>query len=311
MAGGSTPLFSICMPTYEDAAAVRRAIAGLQRQDVQDWECVIQDDSSSAGIARVVAALHDPRIRYARNVPALGAPRNWNKVLSEARGNYVSLLHQDDFYATPNVLGSVQEALESRHALIAVCARGIWEKHAPPSVYRRNGRAVRAFLRQFPQRSLVVNRLGHPSVLFVQARLATIPFDEALCYFLDTDWYARLWQEAAGAVAYLPAAVVGLERGRAGQLSGQCLRQLAATADELDRVLEKWQASPCQAALAQARFFAAHLRQLPHGGLEALQKRLRGFSFGQDIVFGSVLFCLMGHMLYRWLRRKLGFAAWG
>lgn len=311
MARGSAPLFSICLPAYEDASAVRRAIASLQRQDRQDWECIVSDDSSSAHIEQAITELHDPRLRYSRNIPALGVPRNWNKALSGARGDYVSLLHQDDFYETPNVLGAVAAALGDRQAMLAVCARSVWKNHAPCGIYRRNGRAVRHFLRQFPQRSLVVNRLGHPSVLFFQARLAAIPFDATLRYFLDTDWYARLWREADGAVASVPEAVVGLEMGRAGQLSGQCTRELAVTADELDHVLEKWQASPAQAALAHARFFASHLRHVPHGGREALAKRLRRFSFGQKIVFGGAVFCLIGHMFYRGLRRTLGCPPWG
>lgn len=305
------PLFSICLPAYEDASAVRRAIAGLQRQENTDWECLIRDDSTSTRIGDVIAGLADPRIRYRRNAPALGVPRNWNAVLSEARGTYVSLLHQDDFYATPNVLDAVRQALADGQAGCAVCARSVWRHGVRVGAYRRNERAIAHFLREFPQRSLVVNRIGHPSVVFVRARLATVLFDERLRYFLDTDWYARLWQAAKGAVVYLPDAVVGLEMDRTGQLSGQCTRQLAATARELDAVLEKWQATPRQAALAQARFFASHLRHLRPEGRQALIQRLRRFSFRQKIVFGGAFFCLLWHMLYRALRRGLGLTPWG
>lgn len=310
MVGTRAPYFSICIPAYEDAAAVRRAVESLLGQDMPDWECVIGDDSPTGAVAAVVRSMADPRLRYSRTRPPLGAPRNWNRVLSLATGRVVSLLHQDDFYDAPHVLSAVRTAFDDGRTRVAVCGRSLWHERTRVAVYHRSDRAVRHFLQDFPQRSLVVNRIGHPSVVFLERRLC-VPFDAGLCYFLDTDWYARLWRQADGAVTYLPQAVVGLEMGRSGQLSGQCVRDLGATADELCRVLAKWRATPWQEALAHARFFAAHLRQFRHGWLAALGRTAQGFSLWQKGVLGGAIAVLTWHMLYRALRRSLGLAPWG
>lgn len=39
--------FSIIMPTYNQAAFIRRAIASLQRQTYSEWELIIVNDGST------------------------------------------------------------------------------------------------------------------------------------------------------------------------------------------------------------------------------------------------------------------------
>ena len=304
--------FSVCIPAHEDAAAVRRAVERLRSQSVGDWECVVSDDSRSDAVEDCVSGFGDARIRYFRNAPSLGAPANWNAALRKARGRIVTLLHQDDFYSSPDVLLHVQRAFASGGIRVAVCARELWRNGAPCARYADNRGSVAAFLRRFPQRSLVVNRMGHPSVIFLEARLAGILFDERLLYFLDTEWYSRLWREAGDSgVCHVPEAFVAQEMGRPGQLSARCVLEMRGIAAELAAVLEKCRATPEQEAQAFARLFVSHARHLGRDGLSVAFETFRSFSPWGKMVFAGIAGVLSLHMLYRGARKFLGLRPWG
>ncbi|MBD5627671.1 MAG: glycosyltransferase [Desulfovibrio sp.] len=302
------PIVSICLPAYEDEMAVRRALKSLECQTLSSWECLIGDDSVSDAIQKLVAKNRDPRIKYIRNIPAKGVPQNWNYLISMAKGHFITLLHQDDFYINQDLLNSVVEALNSARTNLAVCAYSIWKKEKIVARYNNGEKNKQRFLIDFPQRSLIVNRIGHPSVIFFHKELKSVLFDTSLCYFLDTDWYARLWQ-AGGEPVYVPEAEVGIEKGRNFQLSQSCIKNFDLIDHELERAFKKWQASPRKVATGFARLYASQLRNISRTW-PTLRKRIFLLSPEQRLHFSLALFPLMGHMGYRAMRKCLGFAPW-
>lgn len=88
------PTVSICIPAYARPAELRAAIESVVSQDFEDLEVVVRDDSG--GLEPVVREVADARVRYFRNPVTLGMARNWNAVLDQARGTFVSLLMDDD-----------------------------------------------------------------------------------------------------------------------------------------------------------------------------------------------------------------------
>lgn len=304
-----TPLFSLCIPAFEDAAAVERALACLRRQSVTDWECLVSDDSRSDAVAEVVRACADPRIRYEKNTPALGVPANWNQALAQARGEYVSLLHQDDFYQQETVLEQVAGLFVRERCDVVVCACRRWQEGRECGRHTGGARHLRHFLRDFPGRSLVVNRIGHPSVLFLRREKGIPLFDASLRYFLDTDWYARILKQG-GRACFLSSAFVDVESGRQHQLSASCTQALERTAAELRHALERNGATAAQTAQAYARFYASHARHWRSGCSAALGRTLRAFGWAQRGVFCLYFTACLVHMGYRGLRKFLGFCAW-
>ena len=96
-----TPLVSVVVISYNDAARLRRAIASLQRQSLRSIEIIVVDDASTDDTEAVVANLvtQDPRIRYERlpeNSGGCSAPRN--RGMSLARADWVMFCDSDDEY---------------------------------------------------------------------------------------------------------------------------------------------------------------------------------------------------------------------
>ena len=91
----SSMLFSICVPTRNRPDLLREAISSALAQDYPDFEVVVVDNASDADTARAVGQF-GRRIRYYRHSQLLSMPDNWNSCLRLARGDFVTILHDDD-----------------------------------------------------------------------------------------------------------------------------------------------------------------------------------------------------------------------
>lgn len=95
------PLFTIAIPAYK-SQYLKEAIDSVLNQTISDFELLIVNDASPHNITAVVNLYDDERIRYVINDSNIGGDdpvKNWNKCLSLAKGEYFSLLCDDDVYA--------------------------------------------------------------------------------------------------------------------------------------------------------------------------------------------------------------------
>lgn len=108
----STPVVSICIPTYNRPELLREAVRSCVDQTFGDFEIVITDNSDGDASERVILQVGDPRIRYHRNERNLGGAGNFTKALALARGQYVKWLMDDDLMK-PAFLARTVAALEA------------------------------------------------------------------------------------------------------------------------------------------------------------------------------------------------------
>jgi glycosyltransferase involved in cell wall biosynthesis len=114
------PLVSVLMPTFKQAAFIRRAIESLRAQTLTDWELLIVDDGSPDETGELVKVyLPDSRFRYYRleHNQGLGYALNW--ATNQARGRYIAYLPSDDVYY-PDHLARLIELLDTQpHVYLA------------------------------------------------------------------------------------------------------------------------------------------------------------------------------------------------
>ncbi len=97
------PELSICIPAYNGAKYLGKAIQSVLGQGYRDYELLIVDDQSSDNTEEIVRSFTDPRIVYYRNDARRGLVGNWNHCLSLARAAYVCVFHQDDMMYAGNL----------------------------------------------------------------------------------------------------------------------------------------------------------------------------------------------------------------
>jgi glycosyltransferase involved in cell wall biosynthesis len=109
---------SVCMPTARDASVIKRALASVLAQDLEDFEILVGDETGAAEPA--VVAADDARIRYFRNPHRLGFSANHVALLDRARGRYIAILHDDDWWE-PTYLSSMARVLDEETDVGLVC----------------------------------------------------------------------------------------------------------------------------------------------------------------------------------------------
>lgn len=106
---GGVPITSVCIPTYSRPYFLAEALDSVLDQTDQDFEIIVGDDGAQG--ESVVRKVNDPRVRYLRHPKRLGIAGNWTAILDAARGDYLSLLMDDDRWA-PTFLERMRAPLD-------------------------------------------------------------------------------------------------------------------------------------------------------------------------------------------------------
>jgi GT2 family glycosyltransferase len=93
------PLVTIGLTTFNAADSVERAVASALAQTWRPIEVVAVDDSSTDGTSGVLASLasRHSEIKVYRNQTNGGGAVSYNRVLAEARGEFVAFFDDDDY----------------------------------------------------------------------------------------------------------------------------------------------------------------------------------------------------------------------
>jgi len=96
------PILSICIPAYNRPLWFRRGLRSMIESGLacqSKIEIVITDDSDDQACQAIAEEmLKGWRWSYEHHSIALGMAQNWNRAISLAKGRYVMILHDDDFF---------------------------------------------------------------------------------------------------------------------------------------------------------------------------------------------------------------------
>lgn len=115
--------FSIVIPAYNGAKYLERTLLSVINQTRKPDEIIVHDDNSSDE-TRLVCDKYQAEISYYLNTEGpSGFVNGWNRAIQFAKGDYISILHQDDIFY-PTFLEEAERVLnqnpEIQH-LFAVC----------------------------------------------------------------------------------------------------------------------------------------------------------------------------------------------
>jgi glycosyltransferase involved in cell wall biosynthesis len=183
------PTFTVVIPVYNRAEALRDAIASVLQQTWQDFEIVVVDDGSSDDPRSVVDSFRDRRIRFERQANAGGGAAR-NRGIDLAQGRLVAFLDSDDVFL-PHHLASMRARLDGRRNH-AGYARMLVERGGG-RVFVKPPRAIQQ--REHMATYLLCDRGFVPTITLVveRALAATVRYDETLPFAQDTDFAIRLF----------------------------------------------------------------------------------------------------------------------
>jgi len=119
------PVLSICIPAYNRPKWLRRAILSILKTPATQQvkvEIVVSDDSTITGCKQLVEQLlkqWQGDWQYQQNSPSLGMAANWNQSIRMATGQYVLVLHDDD-YLEPDAVSHMLRAISDSNGASAL-----------------------------------------------------------------------------------------------------------------------------------------------------------------------------------------------
>jgi glycosyltransferase involved in cell wall biosynthesis len=189
----SPPKVSICIPAYCQVEFLRVALSSLKEQTFQDYEVIVTDDSPDHSVENLLAEFEfNGRLQYVRNEPRKGSPANWNEAVRRARGDYIKVLHHDDYFNSTDALACFVGLLDN-HPEVFFAFSGSSVKDVVGGVeWHHHATAEQSsILIDKPTALFYGNFIGAPSAT-IYRRGVDVEYDEQLKWLVDIDFYIRL-----------------------------------------------------------------------------------------------------------------------
>ncbi|MDR1369046.1 MAG: glycosyltransferase [Dysgonamonadaceae bacterium] len=184
---------SICIPAYKRADVLKRALDSVFEQDFSDFEVIVTDDSPDDSVENLVRSYPEGSIHYFRNQKRLGSSENWNEGIRKAQGEYIKILHHDDWFASPQSLrlfvGMLDENPDVNIAFSGSC--DIHPNDIKPHVMNER---MRARIAAEPEYLFHGNKIGAPDVCIFRNK-RNLFFDSGLVWLVDVDFYIRMLKQ--------------------------------------------------------------------------------------------------------------------
>lgn len=122
----NNPLISICIPIFNGAPLMHKAIESSINQTYENIEIIIADDASTDNTKEMALnyAAKDNRIKYFRNATNLGPIKNFFNAFKMASGKFIQLLNHDDWLSKNYVEEGVKK-FNAYPKTVAVISRSI------------------------------------------------------------------------------------------------------------------------------------------------------------------------------------------
>ncbi|HTA27143.1 MAG TPA: glycosyltransferase [Bacteroidia bacterium] len=213
------PKVSICIPAYKQITILRKVLDSVLMQSFGNYEVIISDDSPNGAVEILLREFDfQGRLRYSRNEIALGSPANWNYAISLANGEYIKILHSDDFFTSAQSLAKYVELLDDNPEVdFAFSATEILKL---PSGNKELFSCSQKHLKRIqaePEFLFFRNVIGAPSAT-IYRRNINLEYDINLKWLVDVDFYMRILYKNKS-IAYSPEPLICISDGAEGQIT--------------------------------------------------------------------------------------------
>lgn len=186
----ASPFISICIPARNRVHLLRRLLDSVAGQSFRDFEVIITDNSDDDAVKKLAARYPELTIRYYLNHPKTEMGGNWNAALEKARGTWLKLIHDDDWFTDQDSLARFAEIAKNTKAGFVFCSYyNVAEETNEKQWVRASGWQL-ARLRLSAFSLLTNNVIGPPSVTLVR-RDTLLPYRAHMKWVVDVEGYIR------------------------------------------------------------------------------------------------------------------------
>ena len=234
------PILSICIPTYNQTKYLVKTLNSIKNQTFSDVEIIISDDSSTNDVEDLVLEFiksNEIDVTYTRNNPALGSPENWNYAISLAKGNWIKIMHHDDWFCERDALEKMMNAASIHpNSLIFAGIKGKYISENREYVNLPNKNQIEG-IKLDPFSLIWANIVGPPStILFPKTEVC---FDSHLIWLVDIEFYLQLLLQKKYNLVYLEE-VLFENQPDDHNITNQCFQNKAIEINEFNYIFNKY-----------------------------------------------------------------------
>jgi|SRR5438874_1416098 len=201
---------SICIPAYRRVEYLKRLLDSIAAQSFKDFEVIITDDSPGTEVHDLSQCYKDKfTVLYFKNPVTLGTPSNWNEAIKHARGEWIKLMHDDDWFADRDALATFAHRAKQHNAVSFFYSAhtDVFQDGKERTVRANSFR--RKKLLQNPVTLFSKNIVGPPSVTLVRNDQQLL-YDESVRWVVDIDYYMQCLERSTALYINVPLVKVGI-----------------------------------------------------------------------------------------------------
>lgn len=188
------PKVSICIPAYKEPELMAVCLESVLQQTFTDYEVVITDDSRNNELDAVINNYKHKfkNFRYYKNENIKGSPENWNECVKKAEGEYIKIIHRDDWFTDKTCLHKFVNLLDNNPEVdfaFSGC-NSCNQNREQISVHKINDKILRK-LRKNYEILFLGNFIGAPSVTIYRKPI-NLEYDKNLIWLVDVDFYIKI-----------------------------------------------------------------------------------------------------------------------
>ncbi len=201
------PRISICIPAYKRPENIDRLLQSIAIQTFKNYEIIITDDSPDNSLQPVLQKYAHLPIIYYKNEKALGTPANWNYAISKAAGEWIKLIHDDDWFASDKSLEVFADETAKGKKFIFSAYNNVIENTRDikpmffPATWKKK-------IIENPLLLLPRNVIGPPSVTLMHKSIHE-QYDTSMKWRVDIDFYIRILKQEKG-YAYINETLINV-----------------------------------------------------------------------------------------------------
>ena len=202
--GVKPPILSILLPTFNYKEGVTRILSGLEGLLNLDVEVIIGDNSTNQLVKDGIAPFlnkYSSKVTYQWNNPTKSPIQNWNWLINAARGEYLMMIHHDEYFVGEKSLLDMVHMLKADSSIDVILLNCYLVYQKRRLTFNHFSSSLRSFLIRKNPAYLYRRNLIGPTATVVARKTCYPFFDENLIWLVDVDMYVRLFNQGVKWVA--------------------------------------------------------------------------------------------------------------
>jgi len=182
---------SICIPAYKRVNYLERLLKSIDSQSYLNFDVIITDDSGEDTVVEkyLNSSVFKFKIQYFKNKTSLGSPMNWLAAMSHAKGDWIKIMHDDDYFSSIDSLKFFADNMTEGIDCIFSGYNIVYDNYSLKDMTIKSSLFKRVLKNPFILSAN--NVIGPPSVLALKREILDT-YDTRLKWIVDWEYYIRL-----------------------------------------------------------------------------------------------------------------------